>query len=60
MLLRLAIILVIAIPAWYYADMDSPSRFLAYVLPIVLFACVIAFCLWLIKLFEQLGQTSKN
>lgn len=59
MVLRLIIILVIAIPSWYFTDMDSPSRFLAYGLPIITFICGIMFCLWIISLFEHIGEHKK-
>ena len=56
MLVRLLIILLIALPSWYFTDMDSPSRLLAYVLPIINFTCFIAICLWIIDLFSHLGE----
>ncbi len=56
MLTRLLIIIVIAIPCWYFSDMDSPSRFLAYVLPLATFACFIAFCIWVIAFFAHIGE----
>ena len=59
MLFRLLLILIIALPSWYFTDMDSPSRIYAYVLPIINFICVILFCLWLIALFANMGQGKK-
>ncbi|MBT3205539.1 MAG: hypothetical protein HOB14_00460 [Gammaproteobacteria bacterium] len=56
MLTRLLIIIVIAMPSWYFSDMDSPSRFLAYVLPLATFASFIAFCIWVIALFAHIGE----
>ena len=56
MLKRLLLILCVGIPSWYFSDMDSQSRFYAYVLPIATFLSVLAFCLWLIELFEHLGS----
>ena len=56
MLLKLAVIILVAAPSWYFTDMDSSSRFLSYVLPIVSFICLLAFCLWLIDLFEHIGK----
>ena len=58
--LRLLIILLIAIPSWHYSDMQSLSSFRAYVLPVVLFFCFLAFCLWLIDLFEHIGKSAKK
>ncbi len=60
MLSRLLIIIIIAIPSWYFSDMDSPSRFYAYVLPIVTFASMISFCFWVIALFAHIGEQKKN
>jgi len=60
MYLRLIIIFLIALPSWYFTDMDSPSFFLAYVLPIITFACFIAFCLWLIGYFQHLGESDMD
>lgn len=59
MLKRLLVILVIAIPSWYFSDMNSLSRLYAYVLPIIVFVCGIAFCLWLISVFEHVGEQRK-
>ncbi len=56
MIVKLVLIILIAVPSWYFTDMDSSSRFLSYVLPIVSFFCLLAFCLWLIDLFEHIGQ----
>ena len=56
MALRLLIILVIGLPAYYFSDMDSPSRFFAYVLPIIAFACVVALAMWVIALFAHMGK----
>ncbi|MDJ0832362.1 MAG: hypothetical protein QNJ69_02500 [Gammaproteobacteria bacterium] len=57
--LRLLIILIVAIPSWYYTDMDSMSLLRAYLLPVLLFFSFLAFCLWLIDLFEHLGKPAK-
>jgi len=56
MLKQLIIILAVAVPSWYLSDMDSPSRLYAYVFPILTFASVLAFCLWLIEVFEHIGN----
>lgn len=60
MLTRILIILVVALPSWYFSDMDSASRFYAYVLPIITFICLIAFCLWIIELFARMGNTDAD
>ncbi len=60
MYLRLIIIIMIAVPSWYFTDMDSSSRVLAYVLPIITFGCFIAFCLWVIGFFQHIGQTDMD
>jgi len=54
MTLRLILILAIGLPAFYFSDMDSESRFLAYVLPITTFACVVALCMWIINWFAHI------
>lgn len=59
MVKRLLLILIIAIPSWYFSDMDSPSRFNADVLPITTFVCGITFCLWLISVFEHVDDQLK-
>ena len=59
MITRLLIIVVIALPSWYFSDMDSPSRFFAYILPIITFGCFIAFCFWIIAVFSHLGEHKK-
>lgn len=60
MLKRLIFILIIAVPCWYYSDMDNPSRFYAYVLPIATFLASLAFCLWIIEVFEHIGDKSNR
>ena len=55
MLTRLIIILAVAIPSWYFSDMSSSSRVEAYLLPILTFASILAFCLWVIDLFEHIN-----
>lgn len=57
---RLLLILLIAIPSWYFTDMQSPERFYAYVLPIVNFICVILFCLWLVSFVARMGKHKDN
>lgn len=57
MYVRLAIILFVTVTAWYFSDMDSSSRFLAYVLPIVTFTGFLAFCLWVIQFAQQFGNS---
>jgi hypothetical protein len=56
MALRLIIILIIGLPAFYFSNMDSPSRLFAYVLPIITFVCVVALAMWVIALFAHIGQ----
>ena len=56
MALRLFIILAIGLPAFYFSNMESPSRFFAYVLPITAFVCVVALAMWIIALFSHLGR----
>ncbi len=56
MILRLIIILAIGLPAWYFSDMQSDSRFFAYVLPITAFVCVAALAMWVIALFAKMGR----
>ncbi len=53
MAIKLFFILLIGLPAFYFSDMDSPSRFYAYVLPITSFACVIALALWIVAWFAR-------
>ncbi len=60
MALRLIIILAIGLPAFYFSDMDSPSRFFAYVLPIIAFVCVAALAMWIIALFARMGQQEEH
>ncbi len=56
MALRLFVILMIGLPAFIFSDMDSSSRFFAYVLPITAFVCVIALAMWVIALFAHIGR----
>jgi hypothetical protein len=56
---RLMLILIIAIPSWYFTDMHSPERLYSYVLPIINFICVILFCLWLVAFFATIGKRKK-
>lgn len=56
MYVRLVIILIVTVTAWYFSDMDSSSRFLAYLLPIVTFVGFLVFCLWLIRFAQQFGN----
>ncbi len=58
--LRLFIILLVAIPSWYYTDMDNVSLVRAYLLPVLLFFSFLAFCLWIIDLFEHFGNSGKE
>ena len=60
MLTRLLIIVLIALPSWYFSDMDSPSRFFAYILPLLTFASFIAFCFWVIAVFAHMGEHEKR
>jgi len=60
MLIRFLVIVIVAIPSWYFTDMESTSRFLAYVLPLISFACYIAICFWVIAVFAQLGQQEND
>ena len=60
MLKQLIIILAIGLPSWFLSDMDSTSRVYAYVFPILTFACVLAFCLWLIEFFERIGTGKRH
>ena len=56
MLTRFLIIIIIALPSWYFSDMDSTSRLYAYVLPILTFVCFIVFCLWVLAFFARAGE----
>lgn len=56
MLKQLLIILAVALPSWFLSDMESTSRLYAYVFPILTFASLLAFCLWVIEVFEHLGN----
>lgn len=60
MIIRLFLLLLVGLPSWYFSNMDSPSRFLAYVLPIITFICFLLFCLWVIRWFEQIKIHSKS
>lgn len=55
---RLFLLLIIAIPSWYFTDMDSTARLYAYVLPLINFVCVLLFCLWLIDVFAHIDDDS--
>jgi hypothetical protein len=60
MTFKLAIILAIALPAWYFSDMSSSSRVEAYVLPLIAFVSVLALALWVIEAAQKLGRNSKK
>jgi hypothetical protein len=56
---RLTVLLIIAIPSWYFTDLDSPARMYAYILPLLTFLCVLLFCLWIIDVFANMEDDSK-
>jgi len=60
MLSRLLIIMLIALPSWYFSDMDSPSRLYAYVLPIITFICLVSFCIWVISVFAKIRESKTS
>jgi hypothetical protein len=52
---RLILLLAVALPAWYFTDMESTSRLESYVFPIITFVCFLLFCLWVIGVFARMG-----
>jgi hypothetical protein len=57
---RLIVLLIIAIPSWFFTDMDSMSRFYAYVLPLLTFICVLFFCLWIVDVFAHIDKRNNS
>ncbi len=57
---RLIVLLIIAIPSWYFTDMDSMSRLYAYVLPLITFISVLFFCLWIIDVFAHIDNRNNS